>query len=217
VDRGANGGITGNDAHVLFTHPGQEVNVTGIDNHQINSLKVVDASAKILTQRGEAIGIFRQHAYHGKGQTIHSSGQIEWHKGNIVHDRSLKVGGAQHVRALDGYVLPIDIDNGLPHMSQVPHTQKDFDELPHVIFSSSAEWDPTVLDNKLSSQPNWFDIVKNGTEDGYLRTSLSMLAGTTYTDILTRNPVLVIRRFSTRRSDLFLVSKPTMTTMTTPQ
>jgi len=39
------------------------------------------------------------------------------------------------------------------------------------MFSSSAEWDPTVLDNKLSSQPNWFDIVKNNTEDGYLRTS----------------------------------------------
>jgi len=86
VDRGANGGIIGNDAHVLCTHPGQEVDVTGIDNHQINSLKVVDASAKIFTQRGEAIDIFRQHAYHGKGQTIHSSGQTEWYKGNIVHD-----------------------------------------------------------------------------------------------------------------------------------
>jgi len=171
VDRGANGGIIGNDAHVLYTHPGQEVDVTGIDNHQIDSLKVVDASAKIFTQRGEAIGIFRQYAYHGKGRTIHSSGQIEWYTGNVVHDRSLKVGGAQHVRALDGYALPIDIDNGLPYISQVPHTQKEFDELPHVIFSSSAEWDPTVLDNKLSSQPNWFDIVKNDTEDGCLRTS----------------------------------------------
>jgi len=62
VDRGANGGIIGNDAHVLYTHPGQEVDVTGIDNHQIDSLRVVDASAKIFTQRGEAIGIFRQYA-----------------------------------------------------------------------------------------------------------------------------------------------------------
>jgi len=171
VDRGANGGIIGNDAHILYTHTGQEVDITGIDNHQIDSLKVVDACAKIFTQRGEAIGIFRQHAYHGKGQTIHSSGQIEWHKGNIVHDRSLKVRGAQHIRTLDGYVLPIDLDNGLPCISMVPNTQKEFDELPHVLFSSSAEWDPTVLDNKLSSQPNWFDIVKNDTEDGYLRTS----------------------------------------------
>jgi len=171
VDRGANGGIIGNDAHALYTHPGQEVDVAGIDNHQIDSLKVVDASAKIFTQRGEAIGMFRQHTYHGKGRTIHSSGQIEWCTGNIVHDRSLKVGGAQHVHALDGYVLPIDVDNGLPHISQVPHTQKEFDELPNVMFSSSAEWDPTVLDNKLSSQPNWFNIVKNDTEDGHLCTS----------------------------------------------
>jgi len=88
VDRGANGGIIGNDAHILYTHPGQEVDNAGIDNHQIDSLKVVDASAKIFTQRGEAIGIFRQRAYHGKGRTIHSSGQIEWYKGNILHDRS---------------------------------------------------------------------------------------------------------------------------------
>jgi len=53
----------------------------------------------------------------------------------------------------------------------VPHTQKEFDELPHILFSSSAEWDPTVLDNKLSSQPNWFGIVKNDIEDRYLHTS----------------------------------------------
>jgi len=107
VDRGANGGIIGNDAHALYTHPGQEVDVTGIDNHQIDSLKVVNASAKIFTERGEAIDIFRQYTCHGKGRTIHSSGQIEWYKGNIVHDRSLKASGAQHVCTLDGYVLPI--------------------------------------------------------------------------------------------------------------
>jgi len=58
ASRKANGGIIGNDAHVLCTHPGQEVDVAGIDNHQIDSVKVVDASAKIFTQRGEAIGLF---------------------------------------------------------------------------------------------------------------------------------------------------------------
>jgi len=52
--------------------------------------------------------------------------------------------------------------------------------------------------------------------DTYVRLLL-MLTGTAYVDILTRNPVLVTRRFSTRRSDLFLVSKPTTTMMTTPQ
>jgi len=74
VDRGASGGVIGNDAHVLCTHPGQEVDVAGIDDHQIDSLKVVDASAKTFAQRGEAVGIFRQRAHHGKGRTIRHNG-----------------------------------------------------------------------------------------------------------------------------------------------
>ena len=48
VDRGANGGIVGNDAHVIYTHL-REVDVTGIDNHELNALKIVDASAKVNT------------------------------------------------------------------------------------------------------------------------------------------------------------------------
>ena len=113
VDRGANGGIIGDDAHVVYVYQNQEVDVTGIDNHEINSLKVVDACAKIVTQRGDIIGIFRQYAYHGRGRTIHSCGQIE-HYGNRVMDRSMKVGGSQNIRTVDGYVIPIDIINGLP-------------------------------------------------------------------------------------------------------
>ena len=44
VDRGANGGILGSDARVIFTHL-RKVNVTGIDNHQRDGLKIVDGSA----------------------------------------------------------------------------------------------------------------------------------------------------------------------------
>jgi hypothetical protein len=71
VDRGANGGIIGNDARVHHVHL-REVDVTGIDNHELNSLKLVDAGAKIMTNKGPAIGIFRQYAYHGVNRTIHS-------------------------------------------------------------------------------------------------------------------------------------------------
>ena len=167
VDRGANGGIIGDDAHVIHTYHSQEVDVTGIDNHEINSLKVVDASAKITTQRGDVIGIFRQYAYHGKGRTIHSSGQMEWFRGNKVKDRSIVVGGSQNIRTLEGYVIPIDIISGLPYIKMVPNTQKEFDELPHVVFTSSEEWDPTVLDCTITNNPHWFDAVKDDTEDGY--------------------------------------------------
>jgi len=171
----------------------------------------------MFTQQGEAIRLFKQHACHRKGQTIHSSGQIEWCKGNIVHDQSLKVGGAQHVRTLDGYALPIDIDNGLLHISQVPHTQKEFHELPHVIFSSSAEWDPTVLDNKLSSQPNWFNIVKNDAEDGHLRTSPFDAHGNYIYRYPNEKPCSRNSKIQHTEIRSLLVSKPIMTMMTTPQ
>ena len=49
VDRGANGGILGKDARVIRTHT-REVDVTGIDNHELNALKIVDAAAKVMSQ-----------------------------------------------------------------------------------------------------------------------------------------------------------------------
>jgi len=42
VDRGANGGILGNDAKVVFRR-NKSVDVTGIDNHELSSLPMVDA------------------------------------------------------------------------------------------------------------------------------------------------------------------------------
>jgi hypothetical protein len=48
MDRGANGGIISNDARVHHVHL-REVDVAGIDNHELNSLKLVDA-AKSLTK-----------------------------------------------------------------------------------------------------------------------------------------------------------------------
>ena len=60
IDRGANGGILGNDARVIYTHPFREVDVTGIDNHELTALKIVDAIGKVTTQMGPAIVVMRQ-------------------------------------------------------------------------------------------------------------------------------------------------------------
>ena len=51
-----------------------------------------------------------------KGHTIHSSGQIEWHK-NLVDDESVKVGGTQHITTLDGYGFPLKCTGGLMYLS----------------------------------------------------------------------------------------------------
>ena len=65
VDRGANGGIVGCDARVLFQYETPGVDVCGIDNHKLNNLKLVDAAAKTTSNKGPVIVTFRQCAYHG--------------------------------------------------------------------------------------------------------------------------------------------------------
>ncbi len=162
IDRGANGGILGDDARVMLQHT-REVDVTGIDNHEINALRIVDASAVITTQKGPVIAILRQHALHGQGRTIHSAGQIEHYK-NSVFDKSMKVGGIQCVKTQDGYIIPLDIINGLPHVKMRPNTDKEFEELPHVILTCGDEWDPSVLDHTLTDKDDWFDALKKHNE-----------------------------------------------------
>ena len=167
VDRGANGGIIGNDAIVIHKHQ-REVDVTGIDNHELNSLPIIDASAKVTTQRGDVIVIMKQYAYHGIGRLIHSAGQVEHYK-NMVFDRSMKVGGTQCMRTSEGYVIPLDIINGLPYMKMVPNSKAEFAELPHVILTSGADWDPKVLDHIVSDTDNWYNTIKE-MDDGLIET-----------------------------------------------
>ena len=159
VDRGANGGILGDDAVVMREHT-RQVDVTGIDNHEMNGLKLVDAAAKVSTQKGPAILIMNQYAYHGLGRTIHSSGQIEAYK-NKVDDRSMKIGGNQCIRTLDGYLIPLDIINGLPYLKMVPPTDTEMKELPHIIFTPANAWDPKILDNVLSDKDDWYNTLRD--------------------------------------------------------
>jgi len=77
ADRGANGGMLGNDAKVIFKR-NKTADVTGVDNHELNALPMVDATAKTIADKGPVILILRNCACHGLNQTLHSAGQIEW-------------------------------------------------------------------------------------------------------------------------------------------
>ena len=59
VDRGANGGIVGNDAKVIHTYKHAKVDVTGIDNHELYALKVVDAVAVVESHKGPVLALLR--------------------------------------------------------------------------------------------------------------------------------------------------------------
>jgi hypothetical protein len=145
IDRGANGGIAGDDVRII-NRTGRQVDVQGIDNHQIVDIPIVTAGAVVKMQRGEVIIILHQYAYTGKGKTIHSSSQLEWYK-QEVDNRSIKVGGKQHIKTLDGYVIPLDIKSGLPYVKMRPFTDQEWDSLPHVILTGDGNWNPSVLDH----------------------------------------------------------------------
>ena len=76
-------------------------------------------------QKGPVIvAIMHQYSYIGKGKYLHSSVQLEAHK-QTVHGKSIKVGGKQHIKTLDGYVIPLNIRSGLSCMSIWPFTDKE--------------------------------------------------------------------------------------------
>jgi hypothetical protein len=156
IDRGANGGVTGSGTR-LIDKSLHSVHIQGIDDHMIKDVLIGTVGAVINTQRGEVIAIMHQDAYTGKGGTIHSFGQLEW-CGNDVNDRSIKIdGGGQRLTTADGYIIPIDIRRGLPYITMRPFTDEEFEELPHVLWTSEDDWDPTSLDSVISDDPNWYE------------------------------------------------------------
>ena len=146
VDHGANGGLAGSDMRVIYkTH--RKINISGIDNHEVNGLDVVTAATLLNTSLGKVIGIFNEYAHLGKGSSIHSSGQLEWFKTH-VDEKSIKVGGTQLITTLYGYSVPLLIKDGLAYATSLGRpTDQDMDTYPHVFFTSPDEWDPSVLDH----------------------------------------------------------------------
>ena len=72
VGRGANGGLAGSDVRIL-SKSSRKCTVTGIDQHQINGLDIVQCAALVKTNHGYLNLIMNEYAYYGKGHTIHSS------------------------------------------------------------------------------------------------------------------------------------------------
>jgi hypothetical protein len=132
------------------------VDITGIDDHEMSGIPIGTAGAVVQSHKGPVIAILNEYALHGHGKTIHSSGQLEHYKLD-VDDRSKFTGGKQRIKTIDGYVFPINIVNGLAYTSMRPYTDQELDELPHVIWTSQAPWDPACLDETITDKPNWFD------------------------------------------------------------
>jgi hypothetical protein len=162
IDRGAsNGGLAGSDMRFISVDPSRKLTITGIDNHQMPDLDVVQAGAYVTSHKGPVIAIFNQYAHIKTGASIHSSLQLEHYKLQ-VDDRSLRAGGTQCISTPEGYMFPLDIIDGLVYLRMRPYTDAEYDDLPHVPFTSDVTWDATVLDCTISDNPNWHDNLNGG-------------------------------------------------------
>jgi hypothetical protein len=163
IDRGANGGLAGSNMRIIATTD-RHVDISGIDNHQMTNLKIVTAGGVVPTQRGEVIGIFHQYASVPQGRSIHSSVQLESF-GIKVDDRSKVLNaGTQTLMTPEGYVLPLDFKNGLPYLPIRPFTDDEWQDLPHVVFTSDVDWNPSEVDCKISDDDLWYDAIPDDPE-----------------------------------------------------
>ncbi|GAX13599.1 hypothetical protein FisN_14Lh370 [Fistulifera solaris] len=165
VDRGANGGVAGDDVRLISRSPHHTVDIQGIDNHMMNSVPIATVGGVIDTQLGPRIAIFHNYAYIGRGSSIHSSAQLESFR-NRVDDRSLAVGGTQRITTLDGHVIPLRFQRGLARLPIRPFTDAEYDLLPHLIMTDEHSWDPADLDR---DPPTDLDTEQH---DAFRRTTL---------------------------------------------
>ena len=150
VDRGANGGIAGQDSRKI-SGTGRTVTVTGICGHQIHDLEICNVGGVVDTQRGLVVVIMNQYAYSGKGETIHSSIQMENHQVG-VDDKSRRIGGTQSINTPDDYTIPLYLIEGLTYMKLRPYTDYDWKILPHVTLTSDEPWNPPSSDEVAESE-----------------------------------------------------------------
>jgi len=155
VDRGANGGICGNDMLVL---EGSErfVDVYGIAGHKVNQLRIVTAQALVTTHKGDAIATFHQMALLGQGKSILSCLQMEAY-GADINDRSRLLPGGKQRILIDGYQLPLEFQNGLPYLRCRKPTASELESLPHIIMTSDVDWDPSQYDSVIDGLEEFYD------------------------------------------------------------
>ena len=139
IDRGANGGLSGDDVRVLEmnTSPTKQVDVTGIAGAKVSNVPLKTVAGVIQTTSGPIIGIFHNYAHHGEGHTIHSPLQLEAF-GNTVDNPSRRLQrGTQQITTLNGHVIPLVLKSGLFYMSMYPPSDRELEEFPHVTMTSA--------------------------------------------------------------------------------
>ena len=154
IDGGCNGGLAGSDVRVLELTE-KKVNISGIGDTELAEVTIGNVAGLIQSTKGPIIAIFNQYATYGKGNTIHSAIQLRSFANTINDIPSTCPGGTQTLTTPDGYVIPLAVRDGLCYMDMRCPTDKELEELHHVIMTSDDNWEPDSFDSEPNEQ--YFD------------------------------------------------------------
>ena len=133
-------------------HTGHKINIVGMDNHELTGLDVVTAVSLLDTNQGKVISIFNEYAFLGKGNSIHSPGQMEYFK-TRADEKPVKVGGKQRLETLEGYAMPIIFKDGLAYIKTLDRpNDQELETYPHAFFTPLDTWAPSLLDHEFSPE-----------------------------------------------------------------
>ena len=145
----------------VISKTNREVDVSGIDGHELNNLDIVPVGGIVKSQRGEVIAIMHQYIHVPNGVTIYSCIQLKSFK-NHEDDKSICLQqGQQALSTLDGYTVALDFINGLAYSPIRPFTDNKYESLPHIVLASDVEWDPSISDKTISNNTSWHDSIPN--------------------------------------------------------
>ncbi len=141
VDSGCNGGLAGDDVIVL-EETMDTVDITGIADSKLESVKIGTVAGVINTTDGPVIAIFHQYATYGKGKTIHSVTQFRSFGLEVNDIPKSCPGGKQCITTPDGYTIPLAIRAGLCYLDMRKPVDDEMEQLPHLILTSDTPWNP---------------------------------------------------------------------------
>ena len=73
----------------------------------------------------------------------------------------MTVVGKQSSQTTGGYVHLLSFHMGLPYVKMHPYTDEEWDTLPHVVWTSDDDWDPSVLNPTGLDEGIWYDAVSD--------------------------------------------------------
>ena len=131
------------------------INLSGIDDHTVRNLTIVTAGGVVRTHKGDVVLVVHQTADMTRdSKTILSCAQLE-NFGCTVNEKPKRVTGrTPSIVTVEGYRIPISIQDGLAYIRMRPFRDMEWDSMPHVCITSPKSWDPTKMDSTVKDE--WY-------------------------------------------------------------